>query len=213
MERRPKCKHCKDRFYPLNNNALQKYCLKTDECIKAFSDHNKDERQKKQLKDWNKEKPQRKIKAYSSKYKKELGDNINKLSRMIDTSFGYKTCIDCHRGYGGQTDASHFHNVGLFPNLRWNLDVLHSSNSSCNQYHGGRKEGYYEGLIERYDKEYADYIKHELPKLYPRLGLSSQEIFDALTTVRKLIRDFDTYKFKDARNARKQLNLLIGIYK
>jgi len=207
----PRCKSCKAKFEPVN--FLQKFCKGNNDCLAAEALYNLNKIKEKQLKDWNKEKPQRKISAYSSKYKKELGDNINKLSRMIDTSFGYKTCIDCHRGYGGQTDASHFHNVGLFPSLRWNLDILHSSNSSCNQYHGGRKEGYYEGLIERYDKEYADYIKYEIPKLYPRLGLNSQEIFDALTTVRKLIRDYDTFEFKDARHARKQLNLLIGLYK
>ena len=167
---------------------------------------------KKVVGDWNKERSKRKIGANSNKYKTELGEKINLLSRMIDKSFNYETCIDCELGYGPQTDASHFHNVAGNENLRWNLHVLHSSNSHCNRFHGGRKEGYYKGLVERYGKEYADYVKFEIPKLYPRTSLSSNEIYEALKLVRKIIRDYDTFVFNNALQARQMLNKLIGIY-
>lgn len=209
-----RCLECNEKFEAIQ--FLQKHCKGNDDCLAAEALYNlgkiKEKQNKKVLKDWNKEKSKRKVKAYSNDYKKELGEKINLLSRMIDTSFGYDKCIDCDLGYGPQTDASHFHNVGGNENIRWNLHVLHSSNSHCNRFYGGRKEGYYKGLIERYSKDYADYIKFEIPKVYPRTSLTAQEIYDALKTVRKLIRTFDTFIFTDAIQARQNLNMIIGIY-
>ena len=66
-------------------------------------------------------------------------------------------------------------------------------------------------MIERYGKEYADYVRFELPKT-PVVKLLSNEIVEKLKIVRELIRNVDTFIFKDGKEGRKILNKLIGIY-
>lgn len=217
----PRCKtpSCNNRKFE-SKTFNQKHCLQTEECRHfAFNKamHNVQEKRKKDYKkakkEWSTKKRKMKISAYSNKYKKELQRNINLLSRMIDKKFGYKTCIDCNRGYGSQTDASHFHNVKGNENIRYNLHNLHSANSSCNQFHGGRKEEYYDGLKERYSKSYADYIKYDIRKQYKRLQPSEVEIYEALEKVRKIIRELDSLDFENSIQARDELNNRIGFYK
>lgn len=156
-----------------------------------------------------------KIEVYSKEYKKTLQREINKLSRMIDQQFNYKYCIDCGNIYGNQTDAGHFHSVGSHPSLRYNLHNIHSQASHCNRngLGGGKQFGYYKGLIKRYGDDYAELIDKTLPKLYPTLKLTPQEVFEALNTVRQIIRKFDKYDFTNAVQAREELNNEIGIYK
>ena len=205
-----RCKECKEKFEPIE--FLQKFCKGNDDCLAAEALYNLKKIKEKQIKDWNKEKPQRKIKAYSNRFKKELESNINKLSKMIDKSFGHVTCIDCDSKMD-LIHAAHFHNVSGNENLRYNLDVIHSARAYCNQYSSEHKVGYRTGLEKRYGKDYLEYVQYELPMKYEHLGLKSNEIHDALQTVRKLIKTFDTYKFKDARQAREMCNKIIRIYK
>jgi len=51
-----------------------------------------------------------------------------------------------------------------------------------------------------------------LPAQYPKIKLLDFEVVDKLKIVRKLIRDFDTFQFEDARQARNQFNQIINIY-
>jgi hypothetical protein len=147
----------------------------------------------------------------AKKRKEDLQKEINKLSRMIDESFGYR-CIDCDEPYSGQVDAAHYISRGSNSTLRYNLHNIHSSRAHCNQYSDTHKVGYYKGLIKRYSPEYANYVDSELANLYPKLKLMDHEVAEKLKITRKLIRTFPTLQFKDGREARESLNKIIGIY-
>ena len=196
------CKNCKDRFQP-ERDMIEPLC--SVECALAW-------RKKLNEKKWNKEKAVLKITTHSKEYKASLQAEINKLSRLIDSKFGYITCIDCNKTFGKQIDAAHYHSRGSNSSLKYNLDNLHSARSECNQWSDTHKSGYKLGLIERYGKVYTEYVIEGLPLKYPYIKLCENEVFEKLKLVRKLIRDFDTFKFSDSLSARKILNDLIGIY-
>ena len=196
------CKNCKERFQP-ERDMIEPLC--SVECVLEW-------RRKLRDKNWKKERAVLKITTHSKEYKKALQDEINKLSRLIDSKFGNITCIDCNKNFGKQIDAAHYHSRGANSSLKYHLDNLHSARSECNQWSDSHKSGYKLGLMERYGKQYAEHVIEELPLKYPYIKLSSQEVFDKLSIVRKLIRDFDTFVFSDSLSARKKLNEIIGIY-
>lgn len=212
-----KCAECGDRFKKVND--FWKYCMQKDPCVSA---HLKDALKSKEKSDLKKQKKadiEKKqsdkvlvAKVYHTEYKKNLQDEINKLARMIDLSFGYR-CIDCDRAFGeNDVNGSHFHNVGGNENIRYNLHNIHAAKVQCNKFQGGRKLEYRQGLVERYSESYAEMVDKEIPLKYPYLGLKEVEIVEKLKIVRKLIRTFDTFVFSDAIDARNKLNLIIGIY-
>ena len=205
-----RCKNCKEKFEAKYFN--QKFCMEKDECIKAFSNQVQEDKEKAKQKKWNKEKTEKLPDLYPKKYKNFLQVEINKLSKMIDKKFGFVTCIDCGKDFGKQTDAGHFNSCGSNPTIRYNLHNVHSQNSKCNQFDGGRRLEYYRGLVTRYGQKYADYVDTGLQKEFTYIGLSNQEVAEKLKVVRKIVRDFDTFKFTSSLNARIQLNNLIGIY-
>ena len=200
MRHNPKCKNCKERFTPYH--GLQKYCFK-DECKKVWIETES-------KKQWKKTKPKMDIVANGNKYVKTLQKEINTLVKMIDKSFGYN-CIDCNKEYTGQIDAAHYFSTNGDHFLRFNLHNIHSSRAHCNQFDPDHKKRYPSGLELRYGAKYANSID-ELPLKYKGCKFSNQEVADAIPVVRKLIRDFDTFKFKDGAVAREQLNKIIGIY-
>lgn len=204
-----KCKNCDERGVPKNNSTIGFYCDKEDcqnvRIAKAVKKVR--ENKQKEEKEWvAKVKP----KTHAKEYKADLQREINKLARMIDLKF-YDTCIDCGNHFGTQIDGSHLHNVGSHNSTRWNLHNIHASKSDCNQFHGGRKEGYKEGILSRYGAEYLQMIL-ELPIEYKSVKLSEYEVVEKLKIVRKLIRDFNTFNFSSAIQARNQCNTIIGIY-
>ena len=54
INRLPKCKECKDRFVPYNNNSLQKFCMNKDKCIEAHLKFCKDKKEAAETKAVNK---------------------------------------------------------------------------------------------------------------------------------------------------------------
>lgn len=184
-----------------------------DAAIQFALEKSKKDREKKEKDEWNAKKKELMVDTHAKEYKKAFQDNINKLARMIDTSFGYETCIDCTKGYGKQTDAAHFHSRGANNTLRYNLHNLHSANSQCNQWSDVHHVNYAIGLEKRYGKEYREYVEDKLPLLYPEIHLTNKDIVDKLKIVRGLIKNFDTYKFENSLEARTQFNSIIGIYK
>ena len=203
----PRCKNCKEKFDVKYFN--QKYCMLKDECIKAFAEYVKVASKKQEKK----EDKKLKIVVYEKENKKYLQNEVNKLARMIDTKFNFVTCIDCNKPFGKQIDAAHYHSIGSNSSLRFNLDNLHSAKSDCNKYSNQHISGYKLGLMERYGKQYAEYVISELPLKYPLIKLNSSEVYEKLSLVRKLIRDFNTFDFTDSLQARRQLNNIIDIYK
>jgi len=202
------CKSCKDKFEP--KRFLDKYCPK-EECQEIAIKEAIEKVRKNKEKKWRKEKKEMKIYTHSKEYKKQLQKEINKLSKMIDKHFNFG-CIDCGKPFGRQVDASHFSNVGGNENIRYNLHNIHASRSYCNQWGRGRKLEYYDGLIKRYGKDYADYVKFEIGKKYKRISLSELEVVEKLKIVRKLIKDFDTFNLDNGIQARNMFNKVIGIY-
>ena len=168
--------------------------------------------EKKQKKDWEQKKKKMSISAYSNKHKKELQSNINKLARMIDALF-YKDCVCCNIILSNtpQIDGAHYHSIGSDETLRFNLHNIHAASSHCNEYKPTHHTDYGKGLIARYGQIYYEYVEFTL-KQHPLIKLSEQEIYDKKLLTNKLIRDFDTFQFMDAIQARDRLNEIIGIY-
>ena len=153
-----------------------------------------------------------KAEVYSNKYKKLLQMEVNRLSRMIDKKFGYFCCIDCGKPFGKQIDAAHLHSRGSNHSLSYNLHNLHSAKSDCNQYSDTHHSGYEVGLKKRYGEEYFNYVSVDIVLKYKHIKITPNEVVEKLAIVRKLIRDFDTFQFTSAINARNIFNELIGIY-
>lgn len=200
-----KCKICKQPFVP-TYSTLQPTCTEP-KCIIEYS---RQVREKKEAKEWKERKAKAKVELYPRENKNDLQRDINKLSKMIDARFGYK-CICCDRKYGKQIDAAHYQSVGSNSTARFNLHNIHSADSYCNNHSNTHISGYYDGLIQRYDKEYADYIKHDLKSLEIK-KLMAHEVEEKKKIVRELIRNFDTFVFKDGREGREIMNKIIGIY-
>lgn len=203
---------CKDKFEP--KVFLQKHCMEKDECIQMELDYKKEKAKKAQKKEWAKEKKEKAPYLYPRKYKNLLALEVQKLARMIDNYFKF-TCIDCGEPFNGQQDGGHFNSKGKNMSLAWNLHNIHSQRNNCNRngLGGGRERQYYDGLIKRYGKKYAEYVDVGLQKEFKYIGLLDNEIADKLAIVRKLIRDFDTFNLTTGISARTMFNNLIGIYK
>jgi hypothetical protein len=206
-----KCKECKKEFVP-RFSTLEKYCWNSD-CKYIEAKQKLEAHKKNEVKDWQQRKKKIDIEINPSKYKKMLQDEINKLARMIDNRFELM-CIDCGKPFGNQQDGGHFKSVGSNASIRFNLHNIHSQKSDCNKngLGGGRERQYYDGLINRYGKDYAEFVDIELQKNYKYLGLKNHEIPEKLKIVRGIIRDFETYVFDNPKHAREVLNKIIGIY-
>ena len=203
-----KCKSCKSKFE--QKYFLQKYC-NDDTCqnlmIKEALKKSKAKKVKEQAKNF--KDMEKRVK--SPDRKKELGLQVRLLARKIDNYFNFM-CVDCGNPYGKQQDAAHLHNSGGNENITYNLHNLHSARSHCNRFSSEHKVGYRIGIERRYGKEYLDYIDFEIPKEYKYIGLNSDEVIEKLKIVRKLNRDFDTFKLIDGIQARNLFNKIIGIY-
>ncbi|MFT5724143.1 MAG: hypothetical protein ACI9JN_001260 [Bacteroidia bacterium] len=163
------------------------------------------------------------IESYGKENRGLLNAATQKLSRLIDIACGINNCVDCGFPFHEDTskkfgkanrDAGHYHSKGSNASIAWNLHNLHSQASPCNSngIGGGKQLGYYEGLISRYGQEYADFVRYDIVRLYPKLGLSNREVFEKLTLVRAIIKNFDTYVISDSLSMRRMFNLIIGIY-
>jgi Bacteriophage Lambda NinG protein len=155
-----------------------------------------------------------KINAHESDYKTALQNEINKLSKLIDFKFGLTDCIDCGKFLNKEThqiDACHFISRKKNSTLKYNLLILHSGHNHCNTRNETHESSYKIGLEKRYGKEILEEIEG-LSLKYPIIKLTAFEAVEKLKLVRKIIRTFDTFQFENSLAARKQLNLLIGIY-
>lgn len=207
-----RCKCCKEKFEVKYFN--QKYCMEETDCIKAQIEYQKDKIAKADKKAWSVKKRETRPVLYPKKYKNYLQDEINKLARMIDSKFGYFTCIDCNKPFSKKIDGGHFNSVGNNAAIRFNLHNIHSQRVECNRNgHGsGMERHYLEGLVNRYGKEYADMVDTGLQKKYSHVGLKETEIAEKLKQVRQLIRNFDTFDLNSSISARTLFNKIIGIY-
>jgi gamma-glutamylcyclotransferase (GGCT)/AIG2-like uncharacterized protein YtfP len=137
MNRLPKCKHHKEKFVP--KYPFQKFCLSDEECIKAFNEWVKEEKEKKKAKEWQKEKKEIKEKLMSKSDYLNLAQKVfNTYIRLRDKN---KPCISCGKSLGKTYHAGHMFSVGAYPNLRFNENNVHGQCVECNLHkHGNVKE-------------------------------------------------------------------------
>lgn len=226
----PRCVNCKERFE--KKDFRNKYCPKK-ECQEVRKEQiiekqtkkamrNLEKIQKQEEKEWKERKKSTKIDLDSSKNRDRLNKACQKLARMIDVKCGNNTCIDCKLPFkegskrfdGADRDGGHVHSKGSNSSLAWNLHNIWSQKANCNSNGkgGGKQTQVYEGLLERFGQEYHDFVRYDIVRMYPRLGMNNLEVYEKLALVRKIIREFDKYDFTDPIEARKQLNIEIGIY-
>jgi len=204
----PRCKSCRQKFeqYAFNNKYCKEIDCQTEKAMMLLSKKKENQAKKVDVKF-----QEMKLRVKTPDRKKELGLQIRLLARKIDNYFNY-LCVDCGKPYGKQQDAAHLHNSGGNENITYNLHNLHSSRSHCNRFSSEHKVGYRKGIEERYGAKYLDYIDFELPKIYKYIGLLDNEVIEKLAIVRKLNREFETFKLSNAIDARSNFNNIIGIY-
>ena len=204
----PRCKICRKKFEYVHNK-FEKVCSDMD-CRIAYAPELARNIAEINQRAWKQKKAVLKVEVPKKSNKSLLQDEINKLARFIDAKFRY-ACIDCGRELKLQVHGSHYHNVGSHEAVRFNLHNIHSSASDCNKYHGGRKEGYFGGLITRYGNDYALFVREGILHV-PAIKLSAQDLIEKIKIVRGLIRSLDTFKFTDGQQGRDIMNKIIGIY-
>jgi hypothetical protein len=207
----PRCKNCKVKFVAKEFNG--KFCKGNIDCLTAEGLYKLEMLKKSKAKELKTKTDSWRPDTHLKENKKALQDEINKLAKLIDSTFGLESCIDCDKHFGkNQIHGAHYHDVGGNSTLRYNLHNIHSSLGYCNKYDNNHHSGYTLGLEKRYGKEYLEMVEG-LPLQYEYIKLTSIEVAEKLKIVRKLIRDFHTFDFIGSWSARKQLNLMIGIYK
>lgn len=196
-----KCRNCKAEFIPFVN-SLQSVC--GPKCAIEYNKKKEEEKRKKEVNGWKKDL------RTKSWYEDKLQQDINKLVRMIDNGLD---CISCK---GTKKDqAGHYHSTGAHPALRFNLHNIHKQDYYCNVEKSANIPGYNKGLIERYGKEYQQYVEFELPKEYPLLKLTIPELEEARKKVKEIIkthRSTEYYDPESRKNLRSIYNIIIGIY-
>lgn len=161
----PKCKYHNTKFEAKYFN--QKYCLSDEECIKAFNEFVKEQKEKQRSKEW-------KQKKKEIKQTLETKSEVLKAAQIIFNTFirlrdKNKNCVSCDKKLiGNDVNASHFFSVGAYPNLRFNEDNVHNSCIRCNKDLHGNINEYTLRLpnrigIERYNKLVED--RHKPLKL------------------------------------------------
>ena len=199
-----KCKQCQMIYQP--TKPLQQVC--TYECAIAKA---KAEREKKEAKEWNKRKKKAKEKLKTlTDWKKDLEKEINAIVKLIDKGM---SCVSC----GGKIEqAGHYHSVGSNDSIRFNLDNIYGQCIHCNMHLSGNIIGYDLGLIDVYGKEYWEYVKFELVKLFPICKFTVEDlqfaIQEARAIKRELIKADMIYPAKVRLRLRTELNKRIELY-
>jgi len=206
----PRCLYHKTKFDSKYFN--QKFCLSDDECIKAFNEYVKELNEKKKAKQWQKEKKEIKEKLKTkTDYEKELEAPVNKIAILIDKGSG---CISCNSHKSPQ--GGHYRSVGSNKTLRYNLHNIHLQDYYCNVEKSANIIEYDNGLIERYGKEYWEYVKFELTRKYKLIDLTINDLKEKTQIARQIVKYLETenktYNAKERIELRNKFNKMIGIY-
>jgi len=207
----PRCQYHKTKFVARFFN--QKFCLETDECIKAFNESVKANQQKANAKKWLKEKKEIKedLKTLNDR-QKELEREINKIAVLIDFGGG---CISCNGLKSPQ--GGHYHSVKANGSIRFNLDNIHLQDYYCNVEKSANLHNYDLGLIKRYGKQYWEYVKFDIVRLFPLLKMAKNDYSEKIKIARSIVKHLKlenkTYNTNERLELRKKFNTMIGIYK
>jgi len=210
-----KCTICKTKFKPIFS-TLEKCCQQT-ECRVKYSMQVVAKQKAKVLndakKDWEVKKRvfKENTKTLTS-WQNDLEKEINHIARLIDKETG---CISC----GGHTtpNGGHYHSVKANGSIRFNLDNIHLQDYSCNGQKGANIPNYDLGLIERYGKQYWEYVKFDIVCKFPLLKMAKNEYSEKIKIARSIVKHLQlenkTYNPSERLELRKKFNLMIGIYK
>lgn len=201
-----KCVTCKEKFTPQNNTQI---------CCSPFCayEYVKKQKTKEADKIWKKQKKELKESLKTkSDYESDLQDEINHIARLIDKGTG---CISC----GGHTTPAggHYHSRGANQTIRFHLDNIHLQDFNCNNWKSANLHHYDLGLIERYGKEYWEFVKFGILKEFTLLKLAKNEFNDIIKVARQIVSELKkadlTYPPKVRLKLRKKYNERLGIYK
>jgi len=175
--RKIKCKNCKELFTPFRNNALQKFCLNNDECLKVAKTLALESK-------WKKEKAKIKNDLLTkSDYLKIAQQVFNAFIRKRDE---HLACISCGT-FTGKINAGHYRSVGSCPELRFNEFNCHKQCEKCNTYLHSNAINYRIGLIKKIGVEKVEWLesKHE------PLKLSIEEIKELIKIYKLKIKNYE----------------------
>lgn len=200
-----KCKACKKYFERKRMNQI----VCSYECSISYS---KELNEKKKAKEWQKEKKviEEKNKSLSG-WQKDLQKEINTIVRLIDKGSG---CISCN----GQTTPAggHYHSTGSNRSITFHLDNIHLQDFNCNNWKSANLHKYDLGLIERYSKQYWEYVKFDIPKLFPLLKMAKNDYAEKIKIARQIVKELQkadlTYPTNVRLELRKKYNERLGIY-
>ncbi len=160
--------------------------MATDECqsaaIKFTLDNNRRLAEKKEKDSWKVKKAEmvNNLKTMGD-YESDLQIEINEIVRLIDDDL---QCISC--GNMKKPQAGHYHSRSKNTTLRFNLHNIHIQDYYCNVELSANITGYNLGLIEWYGKAYQEYVEYTLPKEYPLLKWTKNDLILWTTTARSL---------------------------
>ena len=147
----------------------------------------------------------------ASDHKKELQALINKIVRTID--YG-QPCISSGRKWKENDQAGHYFTTGAYPELRFNLWVIHSQSVSDNLYKSGNVLEFRRGLEKRYGDWVLDYL-HTLRIEHKGRKFTIDEIFKAKLICKEILKQLPEKKIytpDQLTELRKQFNNQIGLY-
>lgn len=206
MAKPKSCKNCKNKFTP-EYNPLQFLCSP-----KCALEYNKKAAERKEKDEWKAKKKElvEKLKTMGD-YEADLQTEINAICRLIDEGM---YCISC--GNNGKPQAGHYHSRGANTTLRFNLNNLHLQCYRCNVELSANITGYNLGLIDWYGKAYQEYVEYELPKEYPLLKWSKNDLIlwtaNARTMKKEIMKLDRPFNNEDRIFWRNHYNKKIGIY-
>lgn len=208
----PRCKYHKTKFEAKYFN--QKYCLSDDECIRAFNEFVKVEKQKQYDKKAKAEKKELREKLKTkSDYEKELQKEINTIIRSIDKG---SVCHSTLKPLNDKFDAGHVFSCGANPSIRFHLMNIYSQSVYANQYLSGDLINFISGLEKIYGTEHKELVM-SLKKKYPLLKLPIDDFKEKIQIARQIIKELKTinltYPPKVRLELRRKYNERLGIYK
>lgn len=207
-----------ERTHGLCYKCLRDWHLNTEEgqekVRKASLKASKDVKQEKD-RAWKKEKAKMKDSLETvSEAKQKLQPIINKISRLIDKDV---PCMMCGSTTFRRKNGCHYHSVKANDTLRFNLHNIAIGCHKCNGEEGGNITGYDNRLIEVYGKDHWEYVKFDIVRLYPYLGLTKPDIhktrLEALKIVKELEKSNFTYPPRMRLKMRTEINSRLNIYK
>lgn len=143
--------------------------------------------------------------------KKDFEKEMNSIARLIDKGSG---CISCNGDTTPQ--AGHYHSVQSNGSIRYNLHNLHLQDYNCNCAKGANTHKYDLGLIERYGKDYWEYVKFDIVALTPILKMTTYQYEEKIAVARQIVKGLQSNEILFSPQQRMMLrdkfNTKIGLY-